>query len=121
MSDRVPPQGESVRVGNDGLQTAFGQSAVTYLAATRSTNRLAFSDAVRREVVIQHEFLAVFLAEAVDALFIAGGAQCCRYEGLRFAACKDGRPVSSWQHPDFAINRANLLETAAVNTFAFED
>ena len=42
------------------------------LAPARAADRPAFADAERREVVIEHELLAVFVDQAVDALLVAG-------------------------------------------------
>src|SRR5205814_932037 len=94
---------------DDRLETAFRQGAVTDFAPPRSSNGLAFADAERREVVIEHEFLAVFVGQAVHALLVAGRPQRGGNQGLRLAAGKNGRAVRTRQDADFARYVAQLF------------
>src|SRR5258707_1343737 len=90
-------------------------------ASAWPADRLALANAERREVVIEHELLSVLFTQPVHALLIARGAQCRGHQRLRFAALEHGGAVGPGQNADFASDRPNLLGTAAINAFAFED
>ncbi len=142
MNDKVPPHtdamllepldsrmsettrhgvGEFIDGRDDGLEAAFGQGAVADLAAAGAAIGPAFADAERREIVIEHEFLADLVGQAVDALLVAGGAQRGGDQGLRFAAGEQGGAVRARQDADFAGDGPQILRRPAVDAFAFED
>ena len=57
-------------VGQHGLDALFGQGAVPDLAPSGAANRTNLADGERREVIMKHESLFVFLKEPVDDLHI---------------------------------------------------
>ena len=59
---------ELVGAWDHRLETAFGQGAVADFAPARPADRPAFTDRKGREVVVEHEFLAVLLDQTVHAL-----------------------------------------------------
>ena len=77
---------------DDGLEAALGQGAVADLAPAGAANGPAFADAERREVVVEHELLAVLVDQAIDALLVAGGAQ--RRSSPALASRRAGRAPS---------------------------
>src|SRR5207302_5153878 len=89
-ADRV---GELVGPGDDGLETSLGQRPVSDLAAARSADGPALPDTERREVVIEHELLAIFFDQPVHALLVTRGAEGGGYQRLRLAALEDGGAV----------------------------
>ncbi len=105
----------------DRRDAAFGQAAVTDFATTRAADRATFADRERREVVIQHELLAVLVHQAIDALFVAGRAQRDRDQGLRFATLEQRRTVDAWQQVGFAVDRTQRLSVASVRASAGDD
>ncbi len=70
-------------------QRALRESAMADFAAARASKEFHFTDAERREVVVQHEAIElVLLEEQVEALHVFLGAQGQSGEGLGFAAGK---------------------------------
>ena len=91
------------------------------LAAARAADRPHFADGERREVVVEHELLAVLVDQAVDALLVAAGAERDRDQRLRLAALEHGRAVHPRQDVDLALDLPQRLVVAAVGPRAVED
>src|SRR5690606_28951579 len=122
---------EVVHVRHHRLDTAAGQAAVPDLAALRRADEPGLADAVRREVVVQHERLAALALEGVDNLRIAARAERRDDERLRLTAGEKRRAVRPRQHADLDRNgpdRAHVppvdpplaLEDAAANDLLLE-
>ena len=101
-ADRV---GEVVRIGQDGLDAPLGQGPVADLAAARAADGPDLADRERREVVVEHELLRVFLDQPVDPLLVAARAQRDRHQRLGLAALEHGRAVHAGQNVDLASDR----------------
>src|SRR5258708_18507173 len=86
-------------------------------AAARASKEFHFTDAERREVVVQHEAIElVLLEEQVEALHGFLGAQRQSSKGLGFAAGKERGAMHARKQADLAGDQANLVEGAAVGT-----
>ena len=117
-SDRVR---ELFWIRRDRFDTAFGECTVTNLATSRATNGTAFAHGERREVVVQHELLRVFVLQSVDTLLVFGRTQCDRDQRLGFTALEDGRAVDTWQHIDMAFNVTQRLAVTAIGADTFQN
>ena len=102
VADDADGVGELLRAGDHGLEAALGQGPVADLAPAGPADRTALADAEGREIVIEHELLAVFVDQAVDALLVAAGAEGGGDEGLGFAAGEEGRAMGARQNAHFA-------------------
>src|SRR2546425_4258064 len=91
------------------------------LTPARTTDRPALAHTERREVVIEHEFLAVFVREAIHPLLISHRAQGRCHQRLRFTTLEDGRTMRAGQDAYFTGDLAKLLIIAAVDARAFQD
>src|SRR6202042_1611795 len=81
-----------------------------------------FTDAERREIIMEHERLFALAREAVDDLRVAARAQSRHHQRLSFAAGEQRRTVSSRQHAGANIDAADSLGVTAVDTrVPFED
>jgi hypothetical protein len=109
VADDADGVGEHIDAGQHGDQAALGQRAVADFAPAGAADRANFTHAVAGEVVMQHEFLAVFFDQAVDHLLIGAGAEGDGAHRLRFAAGEDGRAMHARQNADFATDRADVL------------
>src|SRR6185437_6215156 len=79
-------------------QRAFRQSTVTDFTASRPAQKLHFTDAERREVVVQQKPLELILLEQqVQPLHVFLGSQSQRRQRLCLAAGKQRRTVYAWQ------------------------
>ena len=94
---------------------------MTDLATARAADGSNFAHAEAGEVVVEHEFLAVFVDEAVNHLFVAAGAEGNGAHGLGFAAGEDGRAVNAGKDADFAGDRADAVIIATIGADAGED
>ncbi len=121
VADDADGVGEFIDAGQHGDQAALGEGAVADFAAARAADGANFAHAVAGEVVMQHEFLAVFVDEAIDHLLIAAGAEGDGAHRLRFAAGEDGRAVNAGQHADLAGDRADAVIIAAIGANAGEN
>src|SRR5713226_7793578 len=84
-------------------QRALRESAMADFAAARASKEFHFTDAERREVVVQHEAVElVLLEEQVQALHVFLGAQGQSGEGLGFAAGKEGGTMHARKQANFA-------------------
>ena len=70
---------------------------------------------------MEHEFLAVFVDETIDQLFVAAGAEGDGAHGLGLAAGEDGRAVHARQNSHLAGDRPDGLEIAPIGPHAGED
>ena len=94
---------------------------MTVFATPDAAVRLAFSDGVRREVVIEHEALGVLVEKPFDALDVFGGSERDRDERLGLAALEERGAVDARPHVDAAFDRADFLDAATVETRAGKD
>src|SRR5262249_26565016 len=99
-------------------QRALGERAVADLTPAGAAHEADFADREGREVVVEHETLPLFALEALDLLRIVGGPERARDERLRLAAREDGRAVRPRQHAGLDLDRAHLVELAAVEAHA---
>src|SRR5437762_12882693 len=91
-------------------------------AAARATKEFHFTDAERREVVVQHEALKlVLLEEQVEPLHVFLGAQGQSGKRLGLAARKESGIVDSGKQADFIGEQANLIEVEAIGKLAAVD
>ena len=73
-----------------------------------------FTDAEGREVVMEHKPPRCFRKKAVEHLFVELCAECQRRQRLCFAPREERRTMCPRQHADFAGNRTNVRQYAAV-------
>ena len=73
---------------------------------------------VRREVVVQHEVLAVLALQRVDDLLVLAGAERGHAQRLRLAAGEQRAAVRARQHADLGDDRADGAGVAAVDAQA---
>ena len=100
------------------MQRAPCQLAVADLAAAGRTHAARFADGVGREVIMQHEALAIFAGQRIDHLLVLAGAERGHDQRLGLAAGKQGRAVGARQGADFADDRADRLGVATVDAHA---
>jgi hypothetical protein len=115
-ADRV---GEAL-LGREHLaQRPLGEGAVADLATAGAAEELHLAHRERREVVVEHEALAVLLLlHGVDDLRVLGGAEGGGHEGLRLAAGEEGRPVRAREDTHLARDLPDLVEPASVEAVA---
>ena len=77
---------------------ALRQCSVADFAPARAGHTSCFTNAERREVVVEHEVLFLLAFVALQALAVVGRAQRCRNQGLRFAARKQRRTMRARQN-----------------------
>jgi hypothetical protein len=75
LADEADGVGEVFRAGQHGFQAALGEGTVADLAAAGAHDAAGLADGERREVVVQHELLAVLGEEVIDDLLVARGAE----------------------------------------------
>ena len=92
--------------------------AVTLAAATGCTETTNFTNAIRWEVIMQHEVFIMQTAKTVDHLLCVLGAQGAGCDGLRFAACEQGRTMRAWQEMCFRNDWTDLRGAATVDAGA---
>ena len=117
-ADRV---GELFARRQNRLDAAFSECAVADLAATWRARALHFTDAERREVVVQQEALLPLGHQAIDDLLIVHAAERHDAERLRLAAREQDRSVDAREHADFDRDRADRHMVATVGATARED
>ena len=86
-----------------------------------AAQRAHFADGVGREVVEVHVLLLLVHFQVVHDLRFAGRAQRQARQHLRLTAREQAGAVYAGQQADFAGNRANLVQLAAVGANAFFD
>ena len=84
-------------------------------APARTAQKFHFTDAERREVVMEHEFLEMLADQSVDPLLVGSGAEGRHDQRLSLAAGKYRRAVGARQRFHFAGNRPDVFQTAAVD------
>ncbi len=100
------------------VQRAPGELAVADFAAARGAKAAHFADRIGREVIVQHEVRVGETLQPVDHLLAVLGAQRGGADRLRFAAGEQRRPVGAGQESDHRLDRADLVELAAVDAAA---
>ena len=88
---------------------------MTDLTTLRRTNAAALTGGIRREVVVQHEALAVFTRERIDDLLITSGTQGCHNQSLRFTASKQRRTMGARKHARTDGDRTDRARIAPVD------
>ena len=109
---------EVFRQRKNGSERTFGEMAVTDFAAAHA-EALAFTHAVRREIVMQHVALGAFALQAFVALFVGLGAERADHETLGFATLEDCRTVSARENAEFDFDRADFGRRTAVEAHVF--
>ena len=100
----------------DLLDRALRQIAVADLAPAGTAQRLDLTGAKGREVVVQHETLALIsVAQRVQTLFVLPGAQGHGHHGLRLAPGENRRAVNRGKHANFTADAADLVESTPVD------
>src|SRR5690348_12126109 len=95
---------------------------MTDFAPARRPERPGFTDAERREIVMEHECSGVLPFQGIDPLLIISRPQGDDGQALRFAAGKQGRAMRARQHPDFASDWTDISRSTAVGSRSlFED
>ncbi len=84
-------------------------------AAFRRADKARLTDAIRREVVVQHERLFALTLDRVDDLRIAAGAERGGHNRLRLTAGEKCRTVSTRQNAHLYIDRAHGTLITAVD------
>ena len=102
---------ERFEVRHDGADAAARQVAVADLAALRRPHEARLANRERREVVMQHEWLAAFAGERIDDLRVAAGAERRRDECLGLAAREDRRTVGARKRADLDPDRPDRLRS----------
>ena len=100
------------------MDGAPGQLAVADLAATRIAHAARLAHRIGREIVVQHEVLAVLAFERVDHLLVLPGAQGGDAQRLGLAAREQGAAMGSRQHPHLGGDRPHGAGVAAVDAQA---
>ena len=86
-------------------------------AAAGAGDAAGFADGEVREVVVQDELLAGLAAGVrVELLRVVGGAEGGERDGLGLAALEQRRTVRAGQNADLAGKRAEIAQTASVET-----
>ena len=94
---------------------------MTNFSTTGSTDGAAFTDAERWEVVVEHEFLRVFLRKPVNPLLITGGSEGHGDQRLCFASLENGTAVYPRQDVNMAFDGSERLAVATVWASAGEN
>src|SRR5882762_3220626 len=98
---------------------ALGECTVADFAAAGAAKEFHFTDAERREVVVQHEALELVLREEqVETLHVFLSAKSESGERLGFAASEKRGAVNTREQADFASDLADLIKGAAIGTAA---
>ncbi len=87
----------------------------------RPAHTAGFTDAVGREIVVQHEALFGGAGERVDELLILAGAERGDDDGLGFTAGEQRRAVRARQEADSCLIGRTLVDRAAVDAALFLD
>ena len=88
------------------------------LAAAGRAHEGRLAGGVGREVVVQHEILAVVALERVDHLLVLAGAERRHHQRLGLAAGEQRAAVDPRQHADLGHDRPHGLGVAAVDALA---
>src|SRR5690606_14021474 len=92
-----------------------GELAVPDLAPSRRPHPAGLTGRIRREVVVQHEVLAVLALERVHDLLVLAGAERGHDEGLGLTAGEQGTAMRPGKHADFGDDRPDRLRVAPVD------
>ncbi len=84
-------------------------------AAFRRADKTSLTNAVRREVVVEHEGIFPLAFERIDDLRVAARAESRDDQGLGLTAREDGRAVRARQNADLDVDLADGLRIAAVD------
>ncbi len=97
------------------MERAPGELAVADLAPARAAHALRLAHGVGREVVVQHEVLAMLAFQRIDDLLVLSRAEGRDAERLGLAAGEQRAPVGAGQDADLADDGAHGLRVAAVD------
>ncbi len=97
------------------LHATAGQLAVADLTPFRRADETGLADAVRREVVVQHERLFALTFDRVDDLCVAPCTECRDDDRLRLAAGEYGRAMRSRQDSYLDVDRPDGLRVTTVD------
>ena len=121
VTDHANGVGEVFRVGKHGSDTPFGKATVADFSSTGAPDRPTFPHRERREVVVEHELLAVFVDQSIDTLLIASGTERHRDQRLGLATLEQRRTVHLWQKIGFAVDLSQAGVVAAVGSSPGDD
>mmetsp|Transcript_3579 Transcript_3579/g.6494 ORF Transcript_3579/g.6494 Transcript_3579/m.6494 type:complete len:499 (+) Transcript_3579:537-2033(+) len=113
--------GEIGRGGQNRLQGAPCQLAVTDLATTRRAHATRFTDRVGREVVVQQEVGFEVAVQRVDELLVVAGAERRDAERLSLATGEQRGAVGPGQDLGLGHDVTDLVQGATVDTAAVLD
>src|SRR5690606_6580758 len=108
--------GEHVHVRHHRFDAPAREAAMPDLAPLRRADEARLANAVRREVVVQHERLAALALERVHDLRVAARAERRHDERLRLAAGEERRAVRPRQDTDLDRYRPNCAGVAPVDS-----
>ncbi len=119
MSDTMRMRvGAVLFVGQNGFNGALGEGTVADFAAAGAGHTSDFTDAVRREVVVEHEAALLLALVGFEPLGVVAGAEGRGDERLGFAAGEQGGAVGAGQDADLDVDLADLVEGAAIRADA---
>ena len=101
--------------GQDGGKTAHGQVAMTDIPAGRTAQEPGLADAVRGEIIMQHEAVVLFARQGLHPLLIPLAAQGGGHQGLGLAAGEQGRTMGHRQVGHLTADRPDLIELSAID------
>ena len=106
---------ELVVPGHHRMDRAFGKGAVTDLTTGLAAETTGFTDAVRREVVVEHELAHGILVHAVDDLLVVSGSESGHRKDLGLTAGEECRSVGFRQDAGFHGDRTDGLGVTTVD------
>ena len=107
--------GELTDIGNDRRDAPLGERSMADLPSARAARAPGFSDAERREIIVEDKALAGFSAGiAVELLSFVGGRQRRQTDGLRFAALEEGAAMTSGKQACLRAQGTDLLVAASI-------
>ena len=114
VRDHPERVGEALLGRNHRPDGPLGKGAVPDLPPARPAHEADLAHRERREVIVQHELLLRLALDVVEALGIGGRAQGGRDQRLGFAPGEERRSVCAGKNAHLAVDRADLVEAAAV-------
>ena len=118
LRDHADGVGKVVLRRHHRAHRAPGELAVADLAPPGGAQETRLAHRIGREVVMQHEMLAIFAIESVDDLLVLAGAERRRHQGLGLAAGEQRAAVQPRQDSDLGLDRPDGAGIAAVDAFA---
>ena len=108
--------GKVFQSGHHCQHAPLGQAPMTDLAALGTAHTTGLTHAEWREVVVQHEGLAVGTIQGIHDLGVTLGAQGGNHQSLGFTTGEQGRTMGAWQHAGLDADVAHGLGITTVDT-----